>query len=934
MMSMIRFLHLAATFALLAWAGPAAGDFVPDYRTRVDHVNVDRIGVRFHPDTQARVRGGQLVSLSGRDLSGAARIAASIPGAGWEPRFGKPEADLDRMRQLGEERTRQALPDLNLYALLVLPPAESEATGRERLRDLLRELNAASGVAEAWALPVAVPARVVAPGLTRPVPAPSQAPGLAQRALPSDLKIAALRDRTPDFSPLQGYLYDSPVGIWADSAWTFPGGLGQGVKIISLEWGWLWTHEDLKDPFYTAHEQGPSDHGTGVVGEYAGQHNGYGINGISPEVEIGGIHLEDVASGILEAISVLSPGDLYNMSIQVGGPENWMPMEWSPDCFAAIQTGSALGVICLEAAGNGSVDLDDARYGDYFDRRVRDSGAIMCGAGTPQGLNAEGFSNYGERVSLQAWGSSVVTTCCGDLQGGDPEVQYTAGFSGTSSATPMVAGAVASLQGQGLALFGVVLTPALAEEILSVTGTPHNGTRPIGERPNLAAAREWLIRGYGDVLVTVRDGETLEPMPGMIVSIAETGRLHRTGPGGQIAMQLTAGPCTFHVSGDFFYTEADFPFSVEAGGTQEVTLDVFRTPVGSLAGRVRDSHGTAIEGARVHVLAAPIDTAWSAGDGLYAISGIPQSNAYTAIASRIPTKGSACAAIDINGGETTTWNPVLTDAETFETGGGGFTPDGGFVRGHATWPSGYGRVPFSGENVWSTSLNTYYPALATMTLTSPVYDLSEATTLTLSFHHWYWLETDDGGQVQVWDAAQSRWVTVDPVGGYPDDNIIILVYGPGYNGRQTSWEPALFRLDEWAGRDFRFRFLFKSNYTGQKIGWDIDDVALDTGEDLQSVDQSAFTARITWARPAEPNPAVGESRIAFHLAGPAETRLELFDVRGALVRTVLPGRLAAGEHQIAWNGRDARGRLLGGGLYFYRLSAGDAEISGRLVRLR
>ena len=174
--------------------------------------------------------------------------------------------------------------------------------------------------------------------------------------------------------------------------------------MIDLEWGWLWTHEDLKAPFYVGNAQGPSDHGTAVVGEIVGQHNGYGVNGISPEAEIGGIHLDDIAADVLEAVSVLSPGDLYVMEVQVGGPENWMPVEWWPDVYAAIATGSALGVICLEAAGNGSIDLDDPLYGDTFDRRVRDSGAVMVGAGTPSGLNAESFSNHGTRVSLQGWG--------------------------------------------------------------------------------------------------------------------------------------------------------------------------------------------------------------------------------------------------------------------------------------------------------------------------------------------------------------------------------------------------------------------------------------------------------------------------------------------------------------------------------------------------
>jgi serine protease len=901
---------LAATTSP-AFAVPAARGFVPDYRTTVEHVVLHQVGVRFEAPTQARVRDGRLVSLSGADLSAVEAIVASIPGALLLPRFSKPEAELDRMRREGEARTRQDLPDLNLFARVDLPPLADEAAAKDRLRGLLAALNAAPGVAEAWALPVAYPAT-----FTEPAPA---SPG---------------RD-TPDFSSLQGYLYDPPVGIWADSAWTFPGGLGQGVKVLTLEWGVLFTHEDLKPPFYLSNDQGPSDHGTAVTGMFGGQHNGFGINGIAGEVEIGAITLGDVASGILEAISVLAPGDLYNMSIQVGGPENWMPTEWWPDCFAAIQTGTALGVICMEAAGNGSVNLDDPLYGDYFDRRVRDSGAIMAGAASWQGLGAMSFSNYGRRLSLQGWGESVVTICCGDLQGGDPEVRYTAGFSGTSSATPMSAGAVASLQGQARALFGAPLTPALAEEILSVTGNPCTGNKPIGERPNLVAARERLLRGFGDVVVTVRDGDTQTPMPNMVVTIAETGRMHVTGSSGQIAMQLSAGPLTFHVSGDFYYTAADFPFTVEPGGNQETILDVYRTPLGSLAGSVRDERGAPLDSARVLITSTPIAPAWTGNDGSYASAGIPQNTGYLATASRVPGKGAAAITFDAEGGQTTPWDPILVDAQTFENGNGGYTATGEWEWGTPTFPNGPNRpIPPSGVKCWGTDLDNTYDALSTSVLTSPVIDLHGTTQLTLSFHHWMWIASDDGGQVQVYDAAQDEWVVVEPVGGYPDDNVIILYYGPGYNGQQTTWEPAIFRLDSYAGSDFRFRFYFRSNYQNSGVGWYIDDVALDWGQGPSAVDLSPAPASRLRILFAGPNPTGGASRIAFALGAAGPVRCEVYDLRGALARTLVPGRLSPGVHEMAWDGRDQAGRAVSSGIYLYRLVAGSATLEGKLVRIR
>ena len=50
-------------------------------------------------------------------------------------------------------------------------------------------------------------------------------------------------------------------------------------------------------------------------------------------------------------------------------------------------------------------------------------------------------------------------------------------------------------------------------------------------------------------------------------------------------------------------------------------------------------------------------------------------------------------------------------------------------------------------------------------------------------------------------------------------------------------------------------------------------------------------------------------------AAARKVRLEIFDARGRLVRIVHDGVLAAGDHQLAWNGRDDSGRALASGVY-------------------
>ena len=61
--------------------------------------------------------------------------------------------------------------------------------------------------------------------------------------------------------------------------------------------------------------------------------------------------------------------------------------------------------------------------------------------------------------------------------------------------------------------------------------------------------------------------------------------------------------------------------------------------------------------------------------------------------------------------------------------------------------------------------------------------------------------------------------------------------------------------------------------------------------------------------------------IRFTLPSAAKATLEVCDARGRRVRTLLDGMQEAGDHGAQWDGRDASGRPVGAGLYFYRLTA-------------
>ena len=83
-----------------------------------------------------------------------------------------------------------------------------------------------------------------------------------------------------------------------------------------------------------------------------------------------------------------------------------------------------------------------------------------------------------------------------------------------------------------------------------------------------------------------------------------------------------------------------------------------------------------------------------------------------------------------------------------------------------------------------------------------------------------------------------------------------------------------------------------------------------------------------------PNPFNPTTTISFSLAQAADARLSIYDVRGALVRSLYDGRKERGIHRIVWDGTSNGGKHVASGLYFYRLSAGSFDATRKMLLLK
>ncbi|PEY11824.1 hypothetical protein CN331_29550 [Bacillus cereus] len=290
----------------------------------------------------------------------------------------------------------------------------------------------------------------------------------------------------------QGYLEAAPKGINASHAWSIKGGDGKDTTFVDMEYGWLLNHEDLVNKnIKLMSGQNISQHrahGTSVLGIVSSEDNQIGNIGIAPKANVKVISqirdngIYNTADAILSAVHNLQAGDILLLEAQAsydGYGDKYLPVEVHPDIFDAIRVGADKGIIIIEAGANGSNDLDN--FKDRNGKKIlnrnspdfKDSGAIMVGAGSSTVPHKRlWFSNYGSRLDVYGWGENVDTTSANPSQ--NTTNLYTSTFSGTSSASPIIAGAATSIQGIAKEHRGSPYTPAELRNILS---NPNTGTK-------------------------------------------------------------------------------------------------------------------------------------------------------------------------------------------------------------------------------------------------------------------------------------------------------------------------------------------------------------------------------------------------------------------------------------------------------------------------
>lgn len=480
---------------------------------------------KFEDSVRARISQKGLFSEMRESRMTSVEAIASSYSAGFRQILNSTSCpNLDVLLNEAASRSGVAQPDLEGLYQVTFPPTLS---GQELL-NLRSDLLASADVEY-------VELRIAGPGAP-----PSVTPDYSTGPAPSQALY-----RGPD----PGGNFDIAHGL---------GIIGSGIRLSEVSVAFNFRHEEFVTEVigtnapteiegYVSDGAGEwdawVDHGTATMSQNLAPDNGFGVTGMSHGAD-GQFYRSYRRSGIA-LISELDEGYCNALADSVANGQGNVvylehqtasrfpddppdlgtlipsggPMEIQETAYLITQCGTDAGVVVLMPAGNAELNLDTNANSFVQAWRARsDSGAIIVGAGTAdlqhnRALWSHPFwtgSSFGSRVNLQGWGESVVAAGYGllDQVDGDIDRRYIDIFNGTSSATPMVAGAAVLTQEAALGQGIPALDSREMRAFLAATGVPQ-GTAVAGNvGPFVDVGRAVMEVTHADLAV-----EITNPLP-------------------------------------------------------------------------------------------------------------------------------------------------------------------------------------------------------------------------------------------------------------------------------------------------------------------------------------------------------------------------------------------------------------------------------------
>ncbi len=168
-------------------------------------------------------------------------------------------------------------------------------------------------------------------------------------------------------------------------------------------------------------------------------------------------------------------------------------------------------------------------------------------------------------------------------------------------------------------------------------------------------------------------------------------------------------------------------------------------------------------------------------------------------------------------------------------------------------------------------------------------------------------------------------------GDQPSDFQFSLHQGIDYLEAPTEWTPYYFNLSDLTGTSVRIAIQCISN---DAFVFMTDNFRIDSTDDGVDNDDQQVAPLMSTLEQNYPNPFNPETSIAYSLKTSGLVSLDIYNVKGQKVKTLINDNQEAGSHTAVWNGRDDKGNNVSSGVYFYKLKSGNYTSTRKMILLK
>jgi hypothetical protein len=213
------------------------------------------------------------------------------------------------------------------------------------------------------------------------------------------------------------------------------------------------------------------------------------------------------------------------------------------------------------------------------------------------------------------------------------------------------------------------------------------------------------------------------------------------------------------------------------------------------------------------------------------------------------------------------------------------------------------------------------------TLFSPRFDLMGAESVSVTYWRWYSNSEGSNPNSDYWDVditndGGQTWSTVEHT--LESSNAWVQI---DLNLADYYDEPGMVQL----------RFVAADEGDGSLVEAAVDDftlIAIYSTTGVGDGNDDLAVRYVTSLYQNAPNPFNPRTEIKFSLRQPGTAQLQVFDVRGRMIKSLVDQALPAGEHSVSWNGVDHNDRPVATGVYFYRLFADGRTLTKRMMLVK